>query len=161
MGKCKFLTSFAPVTSTIQTYYLCLTQEQVKKCLTLQEQQEVHHTLLNCSLFPRAASLLLLIPGRNRPVCVADVPKDKAVAIMSSLTNALLETTMSTCLCAQCEKASWGRQMIIAAYKTRDSSFPHKKREKLEKKEAITVFILCSFASPTQFQGNKKIIVLS
>lgn len=100
-------------------------------------------------------------PGRNRPVCVADVPKDKAVAIMSSLTNALLETTMSTCLCAQCEKASWGRQMIIAAYKTRDSSFPHKKREKLEKKEAITVFILCSFASPTQFQGNKKIIVLS
>lgn len=37
-------------------------------------------------------------PSGNWPVCVADVPKDKAVAIMSSLTNAFLETTMSTCL---------------------------------------------------------------
>lgn len=64
MGKWKFLTSFAHVTS-IQTYNLCLTQEQMKKCLTLQQQQEVHHILLNCSLSPKAASLLLLIPVRS------------------------------------------------------------------------------------------------
>lgn len=37
-------------------------------------------------------------PNQNWPVCVADLPKDKAVAIMSSLINAFLKTTMSTCL---------------------------------------------------------------
>lgn len=73
MRKWKSVTSFAHVTSIIQTYYLCLTQEQRKKCLTLQQQREVHHILLNCSLSPKAASLLLLIPIRTDlsvwPIC--------------------------------------------------------------------------------------------
>lgn len=64
-GKIEVFNQFCLCYIYFQTYYLCLTQEQRKKCLTLQEQQEVHHILLNRSLSPKSASLLLLIPIRT------------------------------------------------------------------------------------------------
>lgn len=55
------------------------------------------------SLTVSQSCFLAADPNQNWPVCVADLPKDKAVAIIiyeaiTSLINAFLETTMSTCL---------------------------------------------------------------
>lgn len=158
MEKWKFLTNFAHVASAFQTYYLCLTQERLKKCLALKQHQEVHCILLNCSLSPKAASLLLLIRltadlsvwltwprTRQRPSCPA-----------SQMHPSKQQCPYASPSVPSVSKASWRRQVIISAYKRRGPSFPPKKGEKVEKKEARTVSTLCFFPSPTQFQGRKK-----